>query len=384
MQNQPLPRIRTPFKQRLEDFRRGPLTALIWFLAVGLSFVLMQDRGSRMDLIGIAEALDYEISPVTNGILESLHVDLFEPVERGTIIGRLESQNLEARIATASAEISRLTSVLKASEQRMRNEALQANLEWDADLRRYVIDETEFQLEALQIQVVLETDRIESQRLELVLERTKALVEEQVLSQVDLDNATLAHATILKRIERNEAVLTELEQNLTDAQIRRQRFAERPTPDSALQLELDALQQSVRVQTLRLEELAQERRHLLLKAPATGQINQVLARPGQAILAGEPVAMLRPQVADAIVMYIPEHASFELEPQQRVWVSKSSAPQLARAESAITTLGPSIEELPVRLRRDPTIPEYCRKVLIAAVPSLNLVPGERVQISFKN
>ena len=50
------------------------------------------------------------------------------------------------------------------------------------------------------------------------------------------------------------------------------------------------------------------------------------------------------------------------------------------AESVVVRLGPDIEILPERLWRVPSTPEYGRAVVIAAVPTLQLTPGELLNV----
>ena len=50
------------------------------------------------------------------------------------------------------------------------------------------------------------------------------------------------------------------------------------------------------------------------------------------------------------------------------------------AESVILNVGPTVQTLPRQLWRDPRVEEYGRAVVIAAVPGMQLTPGEVVQI----
>ena len=50
------------------------------------------------------------------------------------------------------------------------------------------------------------------------------------------------------------------------------------------------------------------------------------------------------------------------------------------AESFVIRVAPDIELLPERMWRAPAQPEYGRAVVIAAVPRLNLTPGELLSV----
>jgi hypothetical protein len=45
-------------------------------------------------------------------------------------------------------------------------------------------------------------------------------------------------------------------------------------------------------------------------------------------------------------------------------------------------VGPTVQELPQRLWRNPRVPDYGRAVVIAAAPSMQLTPGEIVNVKF--
>ena len=50
------------------------------------------------------------------------------------------------------------------------------------------------------------------------------------------------------------------------------------------------------------------------------------------------------------------------------------------AESFVVRVAPDIELLPERMWRAPAQPEYGRAIVIAAVPSLHLTPGELLDV----
>ena len=83
------PPIPTPLNERLRDFSSGPLTVLVWFLAFVAALVLLTSRGRNLDYVGLARAVQYEVSPVMTGQVASLPVDLYEPVEAGEVVGTI-------------------------------------------------------------------------------------------------------------------------------------------------------------------------------------------------------------------------------------------------------------------------------------------------------
>jgi hypothetical protein len=65
--------------------------------------------------------------------------------------------------------------------------------------------------------------------------------------------------------------------------------------------------------------------------------------------------------------------------RSKVLAARRGDPSLV-AESIITRVGPSIEQMPLRMWRDSAIPEYGLPFVVAGIPVLKLTPGELVGI----
>jgi multidrug resistance efflux pump len=142
---------------------------------------------------------------------------------------------------------------------------------------------------------------------------------------------------------------------------------------------LRPLQDAVRAQEGRIREIEIQRRGLALRSPVAGRVTQVLARHGQAVLPGEPLAFVMEHVASEIVAYAPEDLGGRVAERARVAAIRRQ-PRPASAESIVARVGPAIEVMPQRLWRDPAIPEYGRPFLVSAVPALGLTAGEIVTV----
>ena len=79
-----------------------------------------------------------------------------------------------------------------------------------------------------------------------------------------------------------------------------------------------------------------------------------------------------------IVAYVSGPGQSPLE-NTRVLVARRSDPTKV-AESVITRVGPTIEEMPPRLWIRPSVPRHGRAIVIEGVPSLQLTPGEQVTV----
>jgi len=375
--------IRTPLLQRLSDFRRGPLVFMVWLAAAAVAALMIFEKGGEFEFRGIVQPVQYEVSAACTGMIDEVLVDRFETVAEGDLIARLDPLPLEASIATTRAQIDQLSSELEAARAGLGAQARRDAVDRTGELRRFVIDETAYELDALQIRVLLETDRILLQRLALRLERTAKLASEDFAAQADLDEVRLEHREVDRRIEMNAELLARTEADAMAARLRREAFESGFSTPPEEEPVLEALRKSVRVETLRLREFELQRRGMLLRSPVAGKISRILARTGQAILPGEPVAVVTDLRPAGIVYYMAES---RVEPPAigtKVLVAPLKDGKTI-AESAVLRVGSEVEALPEQLWRDPAIPEYGFPVLVAAVPGIDLVPGEPVRIRIEN
>ncbi len=376
VQRRPIP---TPLRQRLEDLRRGPLLLVVWTAAAAGCWFLIRHQAGPVSWIALAQPREHEVSVPADGRLADLRVELHQAVEPGQLLGQLDSSLLEARLRTAQAEVRRLDAERRALAEALEQIAHEGEEERAAELRRFHMDEAELALDALDLEVDLEADRIEAERFGIRLAREEKLVAEEVLDQARLDDTRLRHERLLARILHRERLLEGLHEELEEARERRRAFEGRLPDGIEVDARLTALQAAIDVQVLRVRELEVEREGLVLRSPARARVTRILARPGQAVLAGEPILVLTAVEPEAVVAWLPPAVQDPPLPASRALVSREVAP-LATAETEVRSLGPGIEELPRRLWRDPAQPEYGRALVLSPPPGLSLVPGERLRV----
>lgn len=368
--------IRTPWRERFRDFRSGPLTVVVWLVAMAAALILLAGRASEYEYVGLARTIEYEVSAVSVGRVASLPVSLYEPVDAGQVVALLDDSALRTRLATAAAELERLDGALAAEAARNTVHAADVS----GELRRFQVDEQQLTLELLALQVEIESDRIELERLELSVERAWRLHQVGLIAEADLDDARLQHDAMAKRVEENEILLARTKEELHRLSQRRASFESRFSAADEADPLLRPLQDAIRVQTQRIRELEGERKALVLRTPVTGCVRQVLARTGQAVVPGEPVVVVAETVASEVLAYLPETGDSDPRPQDRVLVSHLGRPNTV-VEAMIDRIGPSVEQLPQRLWRDPAVPEYGLPVVVSGIAALGMIPGERVTIS---
>jgi len=376
--DRPIP---TPFAQRVDDFKQRRLPLIVWVAAVLTCSFLLLDRAGRFEYLGLARSLDYEVSAATTGQLQSLFVELYDEVEAGDVVVRLDDAEVEARLERSMATIRQLAADLEATRSTILSTNAQDQADWTNNLRRFQTNEEERRLAILELRVAVESGEIEQERLALELRRSAALLDAGLMGQTQYDSSRLRHDEVGRRNEENKVLLTQTEQEYRAAQARRREF-ERGLPSlPAEEPMLLPLREAITVENRRLEEIRARRESLVLRSPVAGQVSQVLCRRGQTVLAGEPILTIVEHGVQEIVTFIAESDNRIVQRQSTVRVSSIARPERI-AESYVVRTGPGIEQLPERLWQSPAIPAYGRAIVIAATPSLSLTPGELLHVRF--
>ncbi len=381
----PHKKIRIPMAQRLDDFRRGPLQLLIWGSVAVCTLFLLERQKVEFEILGIVRALESEVSVAVDGRLVEVFIEPFDDVLLGDEVARLDDSLLQAEIATALASIEDLSNQLDtqraALQVQLDNETRTVRQRHEielhrhlSELRRYKIDEEGHRLGKLAVEVHIEADLVERDRLDLDVRRTRELVDSGTSPPDELDDLQLRRGTIDATIRENRALAAGFEQSHQAAIARRVEFEEN-RPELPTDPSLAPFFASIRAETLRVEEIRIRRRAMVLRAPFAGRVTSVLAAAGQALLAGEPVAMITSPHADEVLAYQPEALRSPLHPGTRVLVSPRDDGTLVVA-ATVTRLGPAIEAIPERLWYDPAVPEYGRPFLCVGLGGLRLMPGE--------
>lgn len=376
--------IHTPLSQRWQQFRRGGLPLLVWLGAAACMFSMMADRRTEWVYLGMAREVTFEVSAFRGGELAELHVDLYQTVAAGEAVALLRDDDLEGAIRVARKELERLAADRESSRVLISIGAESDRIRGAYDhlglLRRYLMDESSLAIEAMRVQVQATSDELEADRIEVQLNRSRRLLEEDVSSAGEYDDLQKLHQKALGAARENRKRLATLNARLELARGRTQRFTvSAPLPFDPEE-QLVGMRASLRVQQARIEELERKRRSLLLRAPVSGQVARILARPGQAVLPGEPILALAGGDPEEVVLYVPEGVAKSPQLSQRMLISRITAPA-EQTEAVVQRAAPAIAELPQQLWKNPQVREYGRAYLVGPVTGMNLVPGETVHLS---
>lgn len=370
--------IPTPLSQRLAHLRTGPLAALVWLIGAALCVSLMDRRGGGLELVGLVCVDEVSVTAPMDAEVAEVLVELYDEVAQGDALALLDGAALEARLATAAAEVERLSAELGAAAARLADEAELTASDRVAELRRFRNDEDELRLDALGVAVELERDRLDRDRLQARLDRIGGLADQGLHPALERDDLALRIRGLDGAITRNEALLEGVERAAEDAAARRAAFTASLPGSLPLDEHLRPLREAVQVQSLRVAEVAVLRSQLVLRAPIAGRVRALGAGAGQTVRLGDAVAVVADPVATRVVAYLPAARAHGVAPGARLVLARAADPR-AHAETVVFQVGPAVEQLPPLLWADPAMPEYGVPVTAFATPSLALVPGEPIR-----
>ncbi len=375
--------------------RQHIVPVLVWLVALAAVGLLFHQRTQRFQVLGLAQGQVRQISAPCDGRLKIVSVELFEKVDKGQILAVLDDAELTTQIDTICAEIEHLMSQLLSIQDTMVTEA--ANLQTDriAAQRRFYVDVDNAKLRVLVLKTLIETDRITLQDLGLEVKIMQELLEKQAIAPYSLEKAETLYNTLAKTVEENQHLLAQAEQNLKHAQQRRDEFAWQQPLHPSVDTALEPIRKQITVQEKLIDELLIQRKVLTITSPLDGVVVQIMLaanmaasrrpgeavvrKPGEVVLAGDPILALAETEPREIIAYASETQLGRVKQQMMVELIKNTEPRQI-AGSQVVYIGPLMELMPQRLWRNPNIPQWGRPILIKIPPGLKLIPGELVGV----
>jgi multidrug resistance efflux pump len=288
---------------------------------------------------------------------------------------------LLASIATSSAKLVQLQAELEAARAQLLSSEGQGMANWAADLRRFQADEQQRRLDVLSLRVVYEERQIELERFEIEEQRARELYDAGVIARTLWDKARLQRDEVRQGLEEGRILLEQTEEEYLAARTRREEYETGLPNKDWMDPILRPLRETIEVESRRLDEIDVRRQALVLRSPVTGHVSEILSRRGQSVRPGDPVIVVAEGSVREIVAYLAEDDGREIKTSTPVMVSTRGGGGTV-SESVVIRVGPTIQELPPRLWRNPRRPDYGRAVVMAAVPGMQLTPGELVNVKF--
>jgi multidrug resistance efflux pump len=358
---------------------------MVWLAAAVCVAILFRQRAQQFLVIGLAQGRVYQVAATSTGRLREIQVQLFDKVSRGrelAIIDTvLDNENLQAQLNTALAEVQHLQAQLAPTRESLVAEAASQETDRVAALRRFSVDAENARTRVLEFRARIEADQIALEALEV---DRKAFMVQRLSDQNDvvfyqLQAMKVRQQTLTSQIEDNKRLLDQAEQDLAQAQQRRDEYAQRQPQHPSVDTALEVIRKAIAVQEQRIQELSARRRPLVLTSPTDGVVSLIQRRAGEAVLAGDTILTIAETIPSEIVAYANEGQSDRVREGMVVELVKHGEPaQLARSQ--VVYLGPAMELMPQRLWPNPNMPQWGQPMLIKIPPGLELLPGEAVGI----
>lgn len=380
---------------RSSSLHRHIMPILVWLGAVACVFVLFRHRSQKFEVLGIAQGRMHRISAPVDSQLKIVSVELFDNVRKGQMLAVLDDSHLNAQMATIGAEIEHLTSQLVSIRDTMLADATNRQTDAIASQRRFYIDVENARIRMLEQKTLIETDKVAAEDLAVEVKIAAELLEKKAIAPYELQKAQAMYNVVAKRIEENQYLLTQSEQDLQQALQRRDEFARHQTVHPSINTALETIRKQIAIQEKRIVELSVQRQALRIISPVDGRVvkiqiraNQmtsqrsgedILRKPGEVVLAGDPILVIAETEPTEIVAYVGQGQLAKVKETMVVQLIKNTEP-VQIASSQVIRLSPTMELMPQQLWRNPNIAQWGQAILIKIPPDLKLLPGETMGI----
>lgn len=376
-----------PSLPRVGLLRRGQRWAsrivplMVWLGAAFGAYQLLGLKPAALPVRGMASIQRHIATPAQAGHLERLLVERLAVVERGQILGRLSGATLELQARQIGQQISALRAELQESRRALDLQLTAAAREQEADLRRFRRDVENVKLEQLRLHAELEEARVRREGLAIDLTRMESLSEQELVSEAELIRIRTEHAALGERLARGKETLAWHDARLDKARARLNEY--RPVEANGRPaMEESSFRWRIAEAETALELVALQRTRLVIRAPASGVVDELFSQVGQLLEPGSALLSIVEQEPRDLVAYVPLEMARDLEPGQTAEIQLAGDPT-ALHRVAIQRVGPAALQLPEQLWSFARSPEWGVPVLLRAPSGLQTMPGESFQVRFE-
>ncbi len=367
---------------------RSQLLPLVSFVACTAAMIWLWDRQEQIpNAIGEVEAVRIEVASGADGVLATVAQDqpqwsLFDIVERGEVIARLDDRPVQAELATLEKRRIEAEKKLDATSARVATDEEERRLDRLREASRLARQVERYRLDALDRNVTIERDRVELQRREARFKYMATVHQQDPVTVTDqmLFEYRLMRDQLATRIKENIKAKDLAEQLAAEVT---QRIADLPEPIVA---ELDKILAPVRaaidVEEARMDELRVQVELLQIRAPIRGTISAVHVWPGQAVREGDPIVTIAADQGRYIVSYVRQQQRIQPEVDMVVHI-RHRVPGAREQATKIERVGRQFEPVPLHQLTNPRVPEWGLPVRISIPANLAARPGELVDITFE-
>ncbi len=381
--------------QRSKSLAHHTLPVIVWLGAVAGVVLLLYQRTETVVVHGMVKARIYDVASVTTGRIKSIRVGLNETVTQNQLLavidtlpeGQDAAKELELQRSTLLAEIEHLQAQIVPIKEQLQAEATRLEQSRVGDDRQFALDVENLQLRILELKAQIEADRIAVDNLALEIPPIQKLVLDNALAPIELQRLQRQQETLIKSIEETQKLLNQSQENLLQAQARRDEFSrqqlELPSADNAAEV----IRKAIVVQQRRLQEIDARleatgiRRNVEIRAPFDGVVSHLYCELNEVADVNAPLMTITKQGSQQVVAYVDQSQVDLVKVGMRVDLVKNTIPPVIANDCEIVSVAPVVEQLPPQLWRHPTTPQWGRLFVVQAPESMPLLAGEKVGIA---
>ena len=343
----PLRRVRTTLA------RVWPLAS--WLAAIAAAGWLYPRAETHGEALAWPEVVEIGVTPQVAGRLASMPLEIGVEVHDGDLAATLDTTDIDERLRVARAEAARRPGDGGAGRRVVLVEGKGGA---SVGVAGDPLEDQRVHIEIDRVTAEQKADRGELAALVPEIDRVRPLVEKHLATPDRLDEMLVKRGLLDKRIGARSEELEQLRKRLDVS-----------TGDA---LRLGALQ---------LAELERQRTKFQILAPSAGHVSSIAHRTGEWIEAGASVAQILVQRPGRMTAYIVDRQVTQVSLGMSATLRARSHVGPA-IEGKVLRLGPSIEEVPYRLRFVPNVVQWGRRVTIEISPDVEVVPGEVYSVRF--
>jgi multidrug resistance efflux pump len=374
--------IKTPLSRLLMLWRRRFLPFAVWLVAVGAVYLLVQRQQVFVDAVGIVEAHTTFVAPLFDGIVKNLEVDLLDEVAAGDVVAVMDDVLIRAELNVAEMELARAEALLEAEIARFNQEQQVQQVAVQSDSRSFLLNEEQARLDHLDRLTNHETDKVELERLSVELARQKLMLEKSLIDKASYDVARLAHESLRVKVEKDAAAIALAEKNINAAAARREHVDASEVAPPPVDAVLHSLQADIVAAEAIVAEVKGRQEALTLRAPVSGQITLITRRPGENVLAGDPIFTIVGAGPNRVMAYVHEQAALSFAVGDAVELHSRTHPSTV-ARGKILKIGTQIEPLPLRLQFSKVLLQHGFQILVGELPENTYRPGETLDLQVR-
>ncbi|MBN2136963.1 MAG: efflux RND transporter periplasmic adaptor subunit [Sedimentisphaerales bacterium] len=380
-------------KNYVNSMRVHFLPFLVWIGTVAIVVSLFSHRSRRYEILGVAQGPVHQIAATCDGRLVNVSVELFDEVKKGDVLAVLNSvadnenpqELIQAQTATILAEMDRLRAEWEATKEQVSGAAAGAVTDIVARRRNFAIDveDKRFKVQELETEIRADELMLSSLELDSKIFVLGGRLDTNDVALYELKKLRAEHEAAKERIEDNKSLLELARLDLKQAETRQEEFAKQESHPIPMDAGAVLVKKAIEVQNKRMAELQVQLAALSpveLRAPFDGVVSVVLRNQGEAVLAGEPILTVSKKTPDNIVAYATEEQAGRVREDMKVQlINRNSRPNVL-VDSKVVFVGPTVEQMPARMWRNPNMPQWGRPILIAIPSGFKVVPGAMVGI----